>query len=194
MATLDENIKQAISDFDDVQAALEESGVEVPYGTATSEYGNLVRKAVALARSDGADTNEPEPKPETIIDKIISNEIPMLSGSEYGVNATTFAYISFTAEEAATAPTTSGFYQIVNNGVVSESGYQLMTESTGRSNYAIALPEGSTLVDIKMWDGAWVDYSHVFTETGTTTVGDYTYIIYTSANSSSGEILRFIIE
>lgn len=44
MATLEENIKQAISDFDDVKAALKEQGVDVPSGTNTSEYGNLVRQ------------------------------------------------------------------------------------------------------------------------------------------------------
>ena len=43
MATLEENIKQAISDFDDIEAALEEKGVDVPSGTDTSEYGNLIR-------------------------------------------------------------------------------------------------------------------------------------------------------
>ena len=44
MADLKANIRQAISDFDDIKAALEENGVPVPYDTNTSEYGNLVRK------------------------------------------------------------------------------------------------------------------------------------------------------
>lgn len=43
MATLEENINQAISDFNDIELALEEQGVNVPSGTDTSEYGNLVR-------------------------------------------------------------------------------------------------------------------------------------------------------
>lgn len=43
MATLEENINQAIADFDDIKAAIEEQGVEVPNGTDTSEYGNKVR-------------------------------------------------------------------------------------------------------------------------------------------------------
>ena len=43
MATLEENINQAIADFDDIEAAIEEQGVEVPAGTDTSEYGNLIR-------------------------------------------------------------------------------------------------------------------------------------------------------
>lgn len=50
MASLKENIAQAIADFDDVKAALEESGVEVPYDTNTSEYGNLVRRAVSTSK------------------------------------------------------------------------------------------------------------------------------------------------
>lgn len=54
MATLKENIKQAIADFDDVKSAIEESGVEVPYDTNTSEYGNLVRKAVAKSSNGGS--------------------------------------------------------------------------------------------------------------------------------------------
>lgn len=44
MADLKVNIRQAISDFDDIKAALEENGIPVPYDTDTSEYGNLVRK------------------------------------------------------------------------------------------------------------------------------------------------------
>lgn len=43
MATLEENIKKAIADFDDIEAAIEEQGVEVADGTDTSEYGNLIR-------------------------------------------------------------------------------------------------------------------------------------------------------
>lgn len=43
MASLEQNIAQAISDFDDIERALEEQGVDVPEGTDTSEYGNLVR-------------------------------------------------------------------------------------------------------------------------------------------------------
>lgn len=50
MATLKDNILQAISDFNDVEAAIEESGIDVPYDTNTSEYGNLVRKAVSAAK------------------------------------------------------------------------------------------------------------------------------------------------
>jgi hypothetical protein len=50
MATLKNNIYQAISDFNDIEAAIEESGVDVPYDTNTSEYGDLVRQAVSNAK------------------------------------------------------------------------------------------------------------------------------------------------
>ena len=45
MATneLEKSIAQAISDFDDIEAALKEQGVDVPYGTDTSEYGDKIR-------------------------------------------------------------------------------------------------------------------------------------------------------
>jgi|GEM_PF-939649 len=42
--TLSENILQAIDDFDDIQAAIIEKGVSVSKDTATSEYGNSIRK------------------------------------------------------------------------------------------------------------------------------------------------------
>ncbi len=44
MATLAQNIEQAISDFDDIEAAIKEQGVDVTDGTDTSEYGNLIRR------------------------------------------------------------------------------------------------------------------------------------------------------
>lgn len=44
MATLEENINKVISDFDSIEEAIVEKGVEVPYGTNTSEYGNLIRQ------------------------------------------------------------------------------------------------------------------------------------------------------
>ena len=44
MANLTDTIEQAISDFDDIEAAIKEQGVDVPYGTDTSEYGNKIRQ------------------------------------------------------------------------------------------------------------------------------------------------------
>lgn len=50
MASLQESITQAIADFDDIQVAIEEQGVEVPQGTDTKEYGNLIRSIQGYAK------------------------------------------------------------------------------------------------------------------------------------------------
>lgn len=52
MATLEENINQAIADFDDIEAAIKEQGVDVPAGTDTSEYGNKIRQISGGGASD----------------------------------------------------------------------------------------------------------------------------------------------
>lgn len=44
MANLKDNIKQAISDFDEIEKAIEECGVDVPYGTDTKDYGDKIRE------------------------------------------------------------------------------------------------------------------------------------------------------
>lgn len=43
MNSLEENINQAIADFDDIESAIKEQGVDVPYDTDTSQYGDLIR-------------------------------------------------------------------------------------------------------------------------------------------------------
>lgn len=43
MADMEDVVNQAISDFDDIKSAIEEQGVEVPYGTDTNQYGNKIR-------------------------------------------------------------------------------------------------------------------------------------------------------
>lgn len=47
--TKEQILNQAISDFDKIEAAIEECGVDVPYDTDTSEYGNKVREVYAKA-------------------------------------------------------------------------------------------------------------------------------------------------
>lgn len=60
MATLEENINQAIADFDDIESAIEEQGVDVPAGTDTSEYGNLIRSIQGGAVGTVDQTYNPE--------------------------------------------------------------------------------------------------------------------------------------
>lgn len=44
MANLEDTINQAIADFDEIENAIEEMGIDVPAGTDTKEYGSLIRK------------------------------------------------------------------------------------------------------------------------------------------------------
>ena len=46
MADLVTNINQAISDFGTIKQAIINKGVEVPNGTKTSEYGNLINSII----------------------------------------------------------------------------------------------------------------------------------------------------
>ena len=46
MTEMEKAVNQAIADFDDIEKAIEEQGVEVPAGTDTKEYGNLIRSAL----------------------------------------------------------------------------------------------------------------------------------------------------
>ena len=40
---LEDVINQAIADFDEIKAAIKDKGVNVPKGTDTKDYGNLIR-------------------------------------------------------------------------------------------------------------------------------------------------------
>ncbi len=53
VSTLEQNIKEAISDFDKIEKALEENGINVPDGVDTSNYGDYIRR---LGNSIGAVT------------------------------------------------------------------------------------------------------------------------------------------
>lgn len=50
--TVSEVLQQAISDFDTIENAIEECGVDVPYDTDTSEYGNKVKEVYAKGVAD----------------------------------------------------------------------------------------------------------------------------------------------
>lgn len=52
--TLQENVNQAISDFDSIQQAIIDKGIEVPNGTPTSEYADKI----GTIKGGGIDTSE----------------------------------------------------------------------------------------------------------------------------------------
>ena len=63
MATLKENINQAIADFDSIKEAIENQGVEVPNGTPTSQYGSKINEIsdYMKQRCEGTITTYPIP-------------------------------------------------------------------------------------------------------------------------------------
>ena len=52
---LEDVINQAITDFDEIKAAIVSKGVAVPKGTDTKEYGNLIR---SIPQEGGEGYNE----------------------------------------------------------------------------------------------------------------------------------------
>lgn len=71
MATLKQNIDQTIADFDDIKAALEESGVAVPWDTDTSTYGNKIR---GLSSGTNLDYEKLQNKPQIGGQTLIGNK------------------------------------------------------------------------------------------------------------------------
>lgn len=111
---------------------------------------------------------EPEvpSEPTTVVEKIIAGELSMYSVTENNELATTdFSVIRLTPEEAAAAPEKSGFYQIVDNGKVIESGYQELMVLSDETYYVIAMPkilDYNTMVEMQAYDteeNLWCPYS-----------------------------------
>ncbi len=83
MGTIKETIQQAIADFNNIETAIEESGVDVPYGTDTSEYGNKVREVYSKGISDGVasitiDDELSDSSENPVQNKVISAKIEAL--------------------------------------------------------------------------------------------------------------------
>jgi hypothetical protein len=58
MADIEQVINRAIKDFDNIEKAINEQGVEVPDGTDTSEYGNKVKEVFDKGYSKGCTDGE----------------------------------------------------------------------------------------------------------------------------------------
>lgn len=66
MATLKENINQAIADFDSIKEAIENKGVEVPNGTPTSQYGSKINEILDYMKKQCEGTLTTYPIPSDI--------------------------------------------------------------------------------------------------------------------------------
>lgn len=60
MADLAQTIEQAISDFDNIEAAIKKYGVDVPVGTDTAEYGSKIKAVHDKAYEKGGQTGYSE--------------------------------------------------------------------------------------------------------------------------------------
>lgn len=64
-----EILKKAISDFDIIEKAIEDCGVDVPYDTDTSEYGDKIKEVYMRGTQEG-----------------VSNITLIMGGDSYSVN------------------------------------------------------------------------------------------------------------
>ncbi len=88
MASIEENINQAISDFDKIKESIVESGVDVPYGTDTNKYGELISQVKDKAFEAGINSVD-------LSDYVKFTDYPKVNGSagvlkvvssEHGIN------------------------------------------------------------------------------------------------------------
>jgi hypothetical protein len=107
--------------------------------------------------------------PDSVVEEIISKELPMYS-IDYDGNVTSkeFEIVTFNSrEEANQAPTESCFYQVKDeNGEIIESGYQDMQIVNDEMYYIVALPKSvdynSNMVKMQAYDDEeqlWVEYT-----------------------------------
>jgi hypothetical protein len=157
--------------------ALPEFSAKIPFTTAklvnnpigTFKMGDdlvgmsiteILTKLLGLSDSTIVDPDEPgtPTEPNSIVEKIIANKIPMYSVNLNGEVAEV-AYdevITYTEDAAKAQPKKAGFYQIIDEaGEVVESGYQELTADNPNVIYIIALPKDvdfSTMVTTQTYD------------------------------------------
>lgn len=67
MATLQENINQAIADFDSIEKSIIDNGISVPLGTDTSAYSGLINQACKKQYDEGYQTGFNDNSPEAVV-------------------------------------------------------------------------------------------------------------------------------
>ena len=92
---------------------------------------------------DIPDTPDTPNEPTTVVETIIKNKLPMFAiTAEGNLTEIPFTLLTMTEDEAAAAPTVSGFYQIIDtDGSVIESGYQELQADSNVYYYVIAFPK-----------------------------------------------------
>lgn len=121
--------------------------------------------AKLLGLTDNENTDIPSIS-DGVVATIIAEQLPMYSiASDNTMTANSFEILTFDSTTAQNAPEKSGFYQIVENGEVVESGYQDLSIVNDELYYVIALPkivDYNNTVRIQAYDdddNIWVDCS-----------------------------------
>lgn len=175
----------------------------------------IITRLLGLVDEKPEDNPDAPTEPNGVIDTIINEQLSMYSVTSDGtLSADAFDIIAYTSEQAALAPEKSGFYQIVENGIVIESGYQDLTVLNDELYYVIALPKAvdyDSMVTMKIYnpdeekwedglklplisdptsvaalcDEAGIDISHINTEI---------YNIFVHEDICTGSQYRYIIK
>lgn len=121
----------------------------------------IFAKLLGLKEQPGesTDPDEPEEEQKSAVDRIMTDELSMYQiVSDGQLEETEYLYKTMSQTEALAAPETTCFYQIIDNGVVLESGYQQLTSYENELLYMIALPDfiqinsDTMKVSMKIWD------------------------------------------
>lgn len=140
-------------------------------GFAAGDPLNGLTITQIFAKLFGLESNNDQGSPDTpktAVDQIILEELPMYQITSGGqLEEVTYSYMAMTAAEAAVAPTEAGFYQIISDGTVIESGYQQFTCYENELFYMIAFPSIIKLnsaemqVSVKIWDNGAREWKNV---------------------------------
>ena len=160
MATLEENITQAIADFDDIEAAIKAQGVEVPVGTDTSEYGDLIRGIPKGGNVDQSYNPESSNAQSGIAVKEAIDGIPI----KY-VESTEDDVVSLFNLESGTY-ILKGSFNYYPNGTryVSFSKLQLVSVSKGSLSTCLQVfyPPNNAIQYLNIWEDETVEDGYAF--------------------------------
>lgn len=161
MATLSNNIARAIRDFDSIETAIEEKGVEVPKGTPTSSYDQKIKEIEQGITPTG-----------TINITENDNDIDVTQYATANVNVPQGVF-------------PSGNLEITENNTYDVTEYEEVTVAVPQPSGKITLTENATDVDISEYATADIAVPQGVFPEGTINItenGSHDVSSYESAN------------
>lgn len=160
MATLSNNIARVIRDFDDIETAIEDMGVEVPKGTPTSSYDQKIKEIEQGITPTG-----------TININENGNDIDVTQYATANVNVPQGVF-------------PSGNLEITENNTYTVTEYEEVTVAVPQPIGKITLTENATDVDISEYatadiavpQGVFPEGTLAISENGTFDVAEYEYV------------------